>query len=46
MTRLDVPESALEAIVDNAVKQAAEDKKLGENAQGALREQLRRPLRL
>ena len=46
MTRLEVPKSKLEAIVDNAVKQAAEDKKLGENEQEDLRKQLRRLLRL
>ena len=45
-TRLEVPESKLKAIVDNAVKQAAEDKRLGENEQEALRERLRRLLRL
>ena len=45
-TRLDVPKSALEGIVDNAVKKATEDKKLGENEQEALRKQLRRLLRL
>jgi hypothetical protein len=45
-TRLDVPESALEGMVDNAVKKATEDKKLGKNEQEALRKQLRRLLRL
>jgi hypothetical protein len=44
--RLGVPKSALEAMVDNAVKQAAEDEGLNESEKEGLRERLCRRLRL